>query len=284
MSHLLEVEDLCKHFPVRSGALLERTVDHVRAVDGVSFHVDEGETLGLVGESGSGKSTTGYTILQLLRATSGSVRFEGHELTRLRGRRLRRLRRDLQIVFQDPYSSLDPRMTVGDIVGEPLRVHRLGSRRERRDRVRELLDVVGFDPRYTNRYPHEFSGGQRQRIGIARALALNPKLIVCDEPVSALDVSIQAQILNLLKDLQRDLGLAYLFIAHDLAVVRSLSDRIAVMRQGRIVEQGTAAQVYEQPQHEYTRALLAAVPVPDPRLMRERKAERRRLRHALAAG
>jgi oligopeptide transport system ATP-binding protein len=284
MSHLLEVEDLCKHFPVRSGALLERTVDHVRAVDGVSFHVDEGETLGLVGESGSGKSTTGYTILQLLRATSGSVRFEGHELTRLRGRRLRRLRRDLQIVFQDPYSSLDPRMTVGDIVGEPLRVHRLGSRRERRDRVRELLDVVGFDPRYTNRYPHEFSGGQRQRIGIARALALNPKLIVCDEPVSALDVSIQAQILNLLKDLQRDFGLAYLFIAHDLAVVRSLSDRIAVMRQGRIVEQGTAAQVYEQPQHEYTRALLAAVPVPDPRLMRERKAERRRLRHALAAG
>jgi ABC-type oligopeptide transport system ATPase subunit len=279
--HLLEVEDLCKHFPVQRGLIVERTVDHVRAVDGVSFHVDEGETLGLVGESGSGKSTTGYTILQLLRATSGCVRFDGHELTRLRGGRLRRLRRDLQIVFQDPYSSLDPRMTVGDIVGEPLRVHRLGSRRERRARVRELLDVVGFDPRYTNRYPHEFSGGQRQRIGIARALALNPKLIVCDEPVSALDVSIQAQILNLLKELQAEFRLAYLFIAHDLAVVRSMSDRIAVMRQGRIVEQGPAAEVYERPQHEYTRALLAAVPLPDPRQMRERKVERRRLRHAL---
>jgi ABC-type oligopeptide transport system ATPase subunit len=279
---LLEVTDLVKRFPIRSGVVFDRTVGHVDAVDGVSFEIRAHETLGLVGESGSGKSTTGYCILQLLRPTSGSVRFEGTELTELRGEKLRRMRREMQIVFQDPYASLDPRMTVGDIVAEPLVVHRRGNRRARREVVRRLLDVVGFNPDFTNRYPHEFSGGQRQRIGIARALALNPKLIVCDEPVSALDLSIQAQILNLLKDLQLEFGLAYLFIAHDLAVVRAMSDRIAVMNNGKIVEQGRAEQVYSHPQHDYTKALLAAVPVPDPRKMKERKAERRRLRHVLA--
>jgi oligopeptide transport system ATP-binding protein len=278
---LLEVTNLQKRFPIRSGVVFERTVGYLDAVGGVSFEIRAGETLGLVGESGSGKSTTGYCVLQLLRPTSGSVRFEGTELTKLRGGKLRRMRREMQIVFQDPYASLDPRMTVGDIVAEPLVVHRLGDRGARRSTVRQLLDVVGFNPDFTNRYPHEFSGGQRQRIGIARALALNPKLIVCDEPVSALDLSIQAQILNLLKDLQREFGLAYLFIAHDLAVVRTMSDRIAVMNNGAIVELGTAEDVYLNPQHDYTKALLAAVPVPDPRKMKERKAERRRLRHVL---
>ena len=281
---LLRVDGLHKHFPVRSGVLIERTVEHVKAVDGVSFDVAEGETLGLVGESGSGKSTTGFCILQLLKPTSGSIVFQETELTELGREDLRRMRREMQIVFQDPYSSLDPRMTVGDIVGEPLVVHGIGTRRDRRSRVRELLDVVGFNPAYTNRYPHEFSGGQRQRIGIARALALSPKLIVCDEPVSALDVSIQAQILNLLKDLQRDFSLTYLFIAHDLAVVRSMSDRIAVMNRGKLVEIGPAEEVYTNPQDEYTKALLSAVPIPDPRAMKERKAARRKLRHALAEG
>ena len=279
---MLEVRELTKHFPVKKGLLIERTVDHVKAVDGVSFDIAEGETLGLVGESGSGKSTTGYCILQLIRPTSGSIRFMGQELTELKGEDLRRVRREMQLVFQDPYASLDPRMTVGDIVGEPLVVHSVGTRRARAGRVRELLDVVGFNPEFTNRYPHEFSGGQRQRIGIARALALSPKLIVCDEPVSALDVSIQAQILNLLKDLQGDFGLTYLFIAHDLAVVRAMSDRIAVMNRGKLVELGPAEEVYAQPQEAYTQALLSAVPVPDPRAMKQRKAERRRLRHALA--
>jgi oligopeptide transport system ATP-binding protein len=279
---ILVVRGLEKHFPVKSGVLLERTVDHVRAVDGVDFEIQPGTTLGLVGESGSGKSTTGYCVLQLIRPTAGSIRFEGQELTELSGGDLRRVRRELQIVFQDPYSALNPRMTVGDIVGEPLRVHGIGDRKGRRARVAELLDVVGFDPGFVNRYPHEFSGGQRQRIGIARALALNPRLIVCDEPVSALDVSIQAQILNLLRDLQRDFGLTYLFIAHDLAVVRAMSDTIAVMEHGKIVEQGPADQVYLSPQHEYTKALLAAVPVPDPRRQHERKVARRRLQHALA--
>jgi oligopeptide transport system ATP-binding protein len=281
---LLEVRDLNKHFPIREGLLIERRVGEVRAVDGVTFDVGSGETLGLVGESGSGKSTTGYCILQLLKPTSGSVKFEGTELTTLGREDMRRMRREMQIVFQDPYSSLDPRMTVGDIVGEPLIVHGIGTRRDRSARIRDLLDVVGFNPSFTNRYPHEFSGGQRQRIGIARALALSPKLIVCDEPVSALDVSIQAQILNLLKDLQRDFGLTYLFIAHDLAVVRSMSDRIAVMNKGRIVELGAAEQVYTNPQDDYTKALLSAVPIPDPRAMKERKAARRQLRHALAEG
>ena len=281
---LLQVTELHKHFPIREGLLIERKVGEVRAVDGVSFEVQPGETLSLVGESGSGKSTTGYCVLQLLKPTSGSIKFEGTELTELGREDMRRMRREMQIVFQDPYSSLDPRMTVGDIVGEPLIVHGIGTRRDRSVRIRDLLEVVGFDPGYTNRYPHEFSGGQRQRIGIARALALSPKLIVCDEPVSALDVSIQAQILNLLKDLQRDFGLTYLFIAHDLAVVRGMSDRIAVMNRGQIVELGPAEEVYTNPQDDYTKALLSAVPVPDPRAMKERKAARRQLRHALAEG
>ncbi|HET7572162.1 MAG TPA: ATP-binding cassette domain-containing protein [Gaiellaceae bacterium] len=281
---LLEVTDLSKWFPVRKGFVVERTVDHVKAVDGVSFSIGEGRTLGLVGESGSGKSTTGYCILRLLEPTAGSVRFMGKELTTLGRHELRELRREMQIVFQDPYSSLNPRMTVGNIVGEPLVVHGIGTRRDREARVRDLLETVGFNPDFTNRYPHEFSGGQRQRIGIARALALNPRLIVCDEPVSALDVSIQAQILNLLKDLQRDLGLSYLFVAHDLAVVRTMSDDIAVMNQGKLVETGPAEQVYGNPREDYTKALLAAVPVPDPRRMRERKRERRKLGHAIAEG
>jgi oligopeptide transport system ATP-binding protein len=279
---LLEVTDLRMRFPIKKGVVFDRTVGYVEAVDGVSFQIRAGTTLGLVGESGSGKTTTGYCILQLLRPTSGSIRFAEKELTELRGGELRRMRGELQVVFQDPYASLDPRMTVGDIVAEPLVVHRVGNRSTRRETVRGLLDVVGFNPDFTNRYPHEFSGGQRQRIGIARALALNPKLIVCDEPVSALDVSIQAQILNLLKDLQREFGLAYLFIAHDLAVVRAMSDQIAVMNEGKIVELGPAEEVYSNPKHDYTKALLSAVPIPDPRRMRERKAERRRLRHVLA--
>jgi oligopeptide transport system ATP-binding protein len=264
---LLTVEDLVVDYG--RGAL---------AVAGVSLDVARRETLGLVGESGSGKSTTGYCILQLVKPTSGSIKFLGKELTELPREELRRMRREMQIVFQDPYASLDPRMTVGGIVAEPLEVHGIGTRRSRGEQVRKLLDIVGFNPNFTNRYPHEFSGGQRQRIGVARALALNPKLIVCDEPVSALDVSIQAQILNLLKDLQRDFGLTYLFISHDLAVVRTMSDRIAVMNQGKLVEVGTAEQVYHEPRDEYTKALFAAVPVPDPHRQRERKAERALLR------
>ena len=279
---LLVVENLKKWFPIKKGILIDRTVDHVKAVDDVSFEIYPGKTLGLVGESGSGKSTTGYCVLELLKPTSGSVRFLGEELTTMKKEDLRRMRREMQIVFQDPYASLNPRMTVGDIVGEPLLVHKVGNRARRRKTVQELLEVVGFNPDFVNRYPHEFSGGQRQRIGIARALALNPRLIVCDEPVSALDVSIQAQILNLLKDLQGEFGLTYLFVAHDLAVVRTMSDDIAVMNKGKIVEAGPAERVYTQPQDEYTKALLAAVPVPDPHRMRERKEERRKHKHALA--
>ena len=279
---LLEVKNLKKYFPVKKGVLIERTVDYVKAVDDVSFEVRRGETLGLVGESGSGKSTTGYCVLQLLKPTSGSVRFRGQELTGLKADKLREVRRDVQIVFQDPYASLNPRMTVGDIIAEPLVVNHLGTRKTRRKTAERLLDVVGFSPDFVNRYPHEFSGGQRQRIGIARALALNPQLIVCDEPVSALDVSIQAQILNLLKDLQHEFGLSYLFIAHDLAVVRGMSDRIAVMNLGKIVEQGSADKVYGSPEVEYTQALLAAVPVADPRQMRIRREERRKHKHVLA--
>jgi oligopeptide transport system ATP-binding protein len=275
---LLTVTDLQKYFPVRKGLVIERTVGHVKAVDGVSFSIPAGKTLGLVGESGSGKSTTGYCILQLTKPTGGSILFDGKELTKLGGEQLRKVRQDMQIVFQDPYSSLDPRMTVGNIVAEPLEVHGIGTRKSRGETVRRLLEVVGFNPNFTNRYPHEFSGGQRQRIGIARALALSPKLIICDEPVSALDVSIQAQILNLLKDLQRDFGLTYLFISHDLAVVRTMSDEIAVMNSGKLVEVGPAEEVYSNPRDEYTRALFTAVPVPDPRRQRERKAERARLR------
>ena len=279
---LLVVTNLKKYFPVKKGLLIERTVDYVKAVDDISFEIRPGETLGLVGESGSGKSTAGYCILQLLKPTSGSVRFLGQELTKLGRERLREIRREMQIVFQDPYASLNPRMTVGDIIAEPLVVNHVGNRRRRRKTAEQLLDVVGFSPDFVNRYPHEFSGGQRQRIGIARALALNPRLIVCDEPVSALDVSIQAQILNLLKDLQHEFGLSYLFIAHDLAVVRGMSDRIAVMNLGKIVEQGPADKVYETPEVEYTQALLAAVPVADPRKMRVRREERRKHKHVLA--
>ena len=279
---LLVVENLKKWFPIKKGILIDRTVDYVKAVDDVSFEIYPGKTLGLVGESGSGKSTTGYCVLELLKPTSGSVRFLGEELTTMKKEDLRRMRREMQIVFQDPYASLNPRMTVGNIVAEPLVVHKVGSGARRRKTVEELLEVVGFNPDFVNRYPHEFSGGQRQRIGIARALALNPRLIVCDEPVSALDVSIQAQILNLLKDLQGEFGLTYLFVAHDLAVVRTMSDDIAVMNKGKIVETGPAERVYTQPQDEYTKALLAAVPVPDPHRMRERKEERRKHKHALA--
>ena len=279
---LLVVKNLKKYFPIKKGILFDRTVDYVKAVDDVSFEIYPGKTLGLVGESGSGKSTTGYCVLELLKPTSGSVRFLGEELTTMKKEDLRRMRREMQIVFQDPYASLNPRMTVGNIVAEPLVVHKVGSGARRRKTVEELLEVVGFNPDFVNRYPHEFSGGQRQRIGIARALALNPRLIVCDEPVSALDVSIQAQILNLLKDLQGEFGLTYLFVAHDLAVVRTMSDDIAVMNKGKIVEAGPAERVYTQPQDDYTKALLAAVPVPDPHRMRERKEERRKHKHALA--
>jgi oligopeptide transport system ATP-binding protein len=279
---LLKVTGLKKYFPVKSGILIERTVDHVKAVDDVSFELYPGETLGLVGESGSGKSTTGYCILQLIKPTEGSVIFLGKELVGMGREDLRKMRREMQIVFQDPYASLNPRMTVGNIVAEPLEVHGIGNKKSRQQQVRELLEVVGFNPHFTNRYPHEFSGGQRQRIGIARALMLNPKLIVCDEPVSALDVSIQAQILNLLKDLQRDFELTYLFIAHDLAVVRAISDRIAVMNRGKLVEIGNAQEVYTNPKDPYTKALLSAVPIANPRRMKERKAERRALQHVLA--
>jgi oligopeptide transport system ATP-binding protein len=279
---LLVVKNLKKYFPIKKGILIDRTVDYVKAVDDVSFEIYPGKTLGLVGESGSGKSTTGYCVLELLKPTAGSVRFLGEELTTMKKEELRRMRREMQIVFQDPYASLNPRMTVGNIVAEPLVVHKVGSGARRRKTVEELLEVVGFNPDFVNRYPHEFSGGQRQRIGIARALALNPRLIVCDEPVSALDVSIQAQILNLLKDLQGEFGLTYLFVAHDLAVVRTMSDDIAVMNKGKIVEAGPAEKVYTNPKDEYTKALLAAVPVPDPHRMRERKDERRKHKHALA--
>ncbi len=259
---LLEVEGLVKHFPVRAG-ILRRTVGHVHAVDGVSFAVNSGETLGLVGESGCGKSTLGRTLIHLYPPTEGAIRFQGQDVVRPTGPALRGLRRDMQMIFQDPFDSLNARHTVGEIIEEPLIIHRLGADQERRRRVSELLERVGLPTDSMTRYPHEFSGGQRQRIGIARALALNPKLIICDEPVSALDVSVQAQVLNLLLELQRDLGLTYLFIAHDLAVVKHVSDRIAVMYLGRIVEMGQAQDVYLRPRHPYTRALIAAVPQPD---------------------
>jgi oligopeptide transport system ATP-binding protein len=273
---LLEVTALRKHFPVKRGVIFARTVDHNRAVEGVSFAIRAGETVGLVGESGSGKSTTGFAVLQLIRPTSGSVRFEGVELTALTKRQLRPLRRRMQVVFQDPYASLDPRMTIGAILAEPYEVHDIGTWRSRRGSVQRLLQVVGLHPSFADRYPHELSGGQRQRVGIGRAIALDPDLIVCDEPVSALDVSVQAQILNLLKDIQDRTGVAYLFIAHDLAVVRTMSDSIMVMQKGEIVERGPASQVYASPQHPYTQSLLDAVPVPDPRAMDERRAARRR--------
>jgi oligopeptide transport system ATP-binding protein len=261
---LLEVRDLVKHYPVSAG-LFGRSLGVVRAVDGVSFTIRRGETLGLVGESGCGKTTTGRCILQLERATSGSVRFEGQELTTLGPQALRSVRRRMQVIFQDPYSSLNPRMTVSQIVGEPLGVHGLIKGAAAQEaRVRELLGQVGLLPQHGRRYPHELSGGQRQRVGVARALALEPSLIICDEPVSALDVSIQAQIINLLEDLRRELGLTYLFVAHDLSVVRHISDRVAVMYLGKIVELADREALYRSPRHPYTKALLSAVPIPDP--------------------
>src|SRR6186997_235562 len=270
---LLVVEDLKKHFPVTRGIVFQRQVGAVKAVDGVTFTVKRGETLGVVGESGCGKSTMARCVMKLLEPTSGRVTFDGRDITQYNRVRMRPVRREMMMIFQDPYASLNPRKRVGFIIAEALEVHKLGTAAEVKRRVQELLEVVGLNPEHYNRFPHEFSGGQRQRIGVARALAISPKLIVCDEPVSALDVSVQAQILNLLKDLQQEFGLTYLFIAHDLAVVRAMSDRIAVMNLGKIVEIGPASQVYSQPKDEYTQALLAAVPVPDPRRMKERKAE-----------
>ena len=266
---ILQVRDLVKHFPIKSG-LFRRTVGQVQAVSGLTFDVGRGETLGLVGESGCGKSTTARMLLRLLPATAGSIRFEGEELVGAKARRIRDLRRRIQIVFQDPYASLNPRMTIQGIVAEPLKVHGLwkdgGAAK-----VKELIALVGLNPEHVNRYPHEFSGGQRQRIGIARALALDPKLLVLDEPVSALDVSIQAGVINLLEDLQDELGLAYVFVAHDLSVVRHISDRVAVMYLGKIVEIGRRDDVYQRSSHPYTQALLSAVPVPDPRKERARR-------------
>ncbi|OQY22958.1 MAG: peptide ABC transporter substrate-binding protein [Anaerolineaceae bacterium 4572_32.1] len=261
---LVKVKNLKKHFPVTRGIIVQRQVGAIKAVDGVSFDVLEGETLGLVGESGCGKSTTGRTILQLYRPTAGDVFFEGTNLVETKGEELRRMRRRMQMIFQDPYASLNPRMTVGNIVGEPLEVHNIAKGKERRERVQELLRLVGLNPYFVNRYPHEFSGGQRQRIGVARALALNPAFIVCDEPISALDVSIQAQVVNLLEELQEEFGLTYLFIAHDLSMVRHISSRVAVMYLGKIVELTDRYELYNNPQHPYTKALLSAVPIPDP--------------------
>ncbi len=268
-SPLLEVRDLRTHFPIRRG-VFSRTVGHVKAVDGVSFDLHAGKTLGLVGESGCGKTTVGRTILRLIPATAGQVLFNGQDLFSVGGRELRRLRRNMQIIFQDPVSSLNPRMTIGNIIGEPIEVHGIAKGKEKQERVASLLQRVGLDPSYARRYPHEFSGGQRQRIGIARAIALSPDLIVCDEPVSALDVSIQSQILNLLDDLQKERRIAYLFIAHNLAVVEHFSDEVAVMYLGRIVEKASARELYANPKHPYTMSLLSAVPKPNPRPKKHR--------------
>ena len=261
---LLQVDNLVKHFPITQGILVQKQIGAVRAVDGVSFDVYPGETLGLVGESGCGKSTTGRTVIQLFRPTSGSVHFDGVDLVNLKGEELRKMRRKMQMIFQDPYASLNPRMTIGEIVGEPLIVHKVASQKEVDHRVGNLLELVGLSPAFSARYPHEFSGGQRQRIGVARALALQPSFIVCDEPISALDVSIQAQVVNLLEDLQKEFNLTYLFIAHDLSMVRHISNRVAVMYLGVIVELAHRDELYQKPLHPYTQALLSAVPIPDP--------------------
>ena len=269
---LLDVENVTKHFPITKGIVFKREVAAVKALDGVSLTVRRGETLGIVGESGCGKSTLARVIMRLLEPTSGTVRFDGADLTHLSDNEMRVHRRELQMIFQDPYASLNPRKRVGSIVAEPLEVHAIGNDTSRKRRVQELLEVVGLNPEHYNRFPHEFSGGQRQRIGVARALAVNPKLIVADEPVSALDVSVQAQILNLLKDLQREFGLTYVFIAHDLSVVRHISDRVAVMYLGKLAELATSNELYTGPKHPYTGALLSAVPIANPRLGRGRSA------------
>jgi peptide/nickel transport system ATP-binding protein/oligopeptide transport system ATP-binding protein len=270
-NHLIEVRDLVKHFPLTKGILFRKQVGAVQAVDGVSFDVVEGETLGLVGESGCGKSTTARLLTRLLEPTSGSINYKGQEIARLSRNDLKPLRRDMQMIFQDPYSSLNPRKTVGSIIGEPFVIHEVESDAgKRKKRVQELMDIVGLNPEHYNRFPHEFSGGQRQRIGVARAIALKPKLIVADEPVSALDVSIQAQVINLLEELQDELGLTIIFIAHDLSIVRHVCDRIAVMYLGKIVELADADALFAHPRHPYTGALLSAVPIPDPRLAKGR--------------
>jgi oligopeptide transport system ATP-binding protein len=261
---LVRVENLVKHFPITQGIIFQKQVGAVHAVDDVSFDIYEGETLGLVGESGCGKSTTGRAILQLYRPTSGSVHFDGVDLVKLKGENLRQMRRKMQMIFQDPYASLNPRMTVGDIIGEPLMIHNMVNQKEMEERVASLLKLVGLNPFFANRYPHEFSGGQRQRIGVARALSLQPSFIICDEPISALDVSIQAQVVNLLEDLQKEFNLTYLFIAHDLSMVRHISDRIAVMYLGIIVELADRNELYKNPLHPYSQALLSAVPIADP--------------------
>jgi oligopeptide transport system ATP-binding protein len=264
-SKLLEVKDLTMHFPVHKGIIFQKKIGDIKAVDGIDFYINRGETLGLVGESGCGKTTTGRTLLQLDKPTAGQIFFDGMEITNLSEKELQPLRRRMQMIFQDPFGCLNPRMTAGEIIGEPLVIHRVtASRAEYRDRIAELLEIVGLSPVMAERYPHEFSGGQRQRIGVARALSVNPDLIICDEPVSALDVSIQAQIINLMEDLQEEFNLTYLFIAHDLAVVRHISDRIAVMYLGNIVEIASRYDLYHDPRNPYTKALLSAVPIPDP--------------------
>jgi len=266
---LVEVRDLVKHFPIRGG-ILSRTIATVQAVDGVSFEIRRGETLGLVGESGCGKTTIGRLLLRLIEPTSGSIIFDGVDITRISGSALKPYRRRMQVIFQDPYASLDPRTPIGASIGEGLRIHRIGTPAERREKVRRMMDLVGLAPYHARRYPHEFSGGQRQRIGIARALVLEPDLIVCDEPVSALDVSIQAQVLNILKSLQRDLGLTYVFIAHNMGVVEHISDRVAVMYLGQIAEIAERREMFRAPEHPYTQALMSAIPIPNPELRRQR--------------